>query len=102
MANADFKQLNHLPGLPCFPCFPVVPCINSDDMATNNPRPTECPTEKTEHLRLKEAAWHMSVSYNWLYKRIVERKAMPFKRRGGLILVEKKAFLSWSAQDDIP
>ena len=53
-------------------------------------------------IRLKEAAYEMSVDYQWLYRRVVKLKVLPSVRRGKIILIPLNEFRQWAAQDNIP
>lgn len=70
-------------------------------MATNTSAPTTATGAKS-FIRLKEAALKMEVSYMWLYKQVVEKKAIPYKKRGASILIPLDKFVPWSQQDIIP
>jgi hypothetical protein len=70
-------------------------------MASNNPAPNRA-TGAKKYIRLKAAAHEMEVSYMWLYRQVVQCKAIPHVKRGRTIMIPIKEFTSWSQQTVIP
>jgi hypothetical protein len=56
------------------------------------PRP-----DKHRDLTIKEAAWYLSVSYYWLWRRIGTEGGPPFKRRDRLVILPREEFIAWAA-----
>lgn len=55
-----------------------------------------------EHLTVKEAAFLIDMSVEWLYNKIRTNTGPPVKKRGCRILIPRDKFNEWASQDVIP
>jgi hypothetical protein len=53
--------------------------------------------DKRRDLTIKEAAWCLSVSYYWLWRRIGTKEGPLFKKRGRLVILPREGFVAWAA-----
>lgn len=64
--------------------------------------PKQVAAEHRKDFSLKEAAFELSVSYDWLRKRVGQPGGPPHYRRGAFILFPKAELLEYKKQNQEP